>query len=78
MKCRYEGSIPMLMVLENKLTTVSCGDVVDVPTLPSSEFVSLEAPLPKTPVVEKKKPAVKKTQTKEVTNATKTETSKLG
>jgi len=76
---RYEGHDTVVMLVGDSLTTITSGDIVDLSHPPSGDFHSLK---PKK-VVEKKvaknnKAAPKKNQSKEVSNASQTETSDLG
>ena len=73
MKYKYTGVLPTVLLVEDDLISISRGDVVDIDSPPSSEFILVEAPKPvKTP---KKKTVSKKA--KRITNADKTETSGL-
>ena len=79
MQYRYSGSQTIVMVVGDSLTTIQSGDIVDLPTPPSSEFQPLQQKkVVEKKVASKKKSAPKKTQSKEVSNASKTEISKLG
>tara|TARA_R110002110_G_scaffold16345_1_gene71081 strand:+ start:524 stop:757 length:234 start_codon:yes stop_codon:yes gene_type:complete len=77
MKFRYVSNIPTLLVVEGKFTTVSAGDVVDVPAAPSGDFVRVE-PIKQKPVVKKTVPAAKKSTPKVTKYGDQTETSGLG
>tara|TARA_R110002051_G_scaffold71943_5_gene130082 strand:- start:831 stop:1094 length:264 start_codon:yes stop_codon:yes gene_type:complete len=87
MKCRYTSNVPTLLIVGDKLTSVTNGDVIEVDTLPSGDFVSLEkksppkkvpTPVPSKPVVAQEAPTAKKSPPKEINNGSKTETRSLG
>ena len=72
MKYRYNGNLSTVLLVGDSLLSISTGDVVDIGSPPSSEFVLVEAP---NPVITIKKTVPKKA--KRITNADKTETSGL-
>ena len=79
MQYRYSGSNTIVMVVEDSLTTINTGDVVELSHAPSSEFQPIKPKkVVKNKVVKEKKTAPKKTKSTEVSNASQTETSKLG
>lgn len=73
MKYRYNGTLTTVLLVEDVLLSIGKGDVVDIDSPPSSEFILVEAPKPVKTI--KKKTVSKKA--KRITNADKTETSGL-
>ena len=77
MKYKYNGTLSTVLLVEDDLLTISRGDVVDIGSPPSSEFVLVEEQEPVHPHarVPTKNKVPKKA--KRITNANKTETSGL-
>ena len=76
MKYRYNGTLTTVLLVEDVLLSVGKGDVVDIESPPSSEFILVETPKPVKTTKKKKKKTVSK-KAKRITNADKTETSGL-
>jgi|ETNvirenome_6_85_1030632.scaffolds.fasta_scaffold00251_8 hypothetical protein len=74
MKYRYNGTLSTVLLVEDALISISRGDVVDIDSPPSSEFILVETTKP-VKTTKKKKTVSKKV--KRITNADKTETSGL-
>ena len=47
MKYTYQGAVPQVVFAEDGLVTVSNGQVIDLPSAPSSEFTPVVPPKPK-------------------------------
>jgi hypothetical protein len=73
MKYRYNGTLSTVLLVEDDLISISRGDVVDIDSPPSSEFILVKTTKP---VKTTKKKTVSK-KVKRITNADKTETSGL-
>ena len=46
MKYTYNGTVPQVVLTEEGLTTVSGGQVIDLPAAPSAEFTPVVPPKP--------------------------------
>jgi hypothetical protein len=66
MKYTYQGVVPQLLCTEEGMVTVTQGEVIDLPSAPSAEFVLVETPKPKPkPKAKPAAPVKKKTFIKE-------------